>query len=137
MRWSIATSSRCIGHSALGERQAIGLTTDVVCHVYWRCSDVRVSSLWKVAPAVIAEARERILLAFNQHLERVAGIAPSTRARYLHRIRSFLRAAFGDRDPDCSQLRPEQVTALVPQCAERRALTSRKDPGTAAVRAFL
>ena len=88
------------------------------------------------APAVIAEPGEQILLAFNQHLERVAGIAPSTRARYLHLIRSFLRAAFGDRDPDCSQLRLEHVTAFVQQCPERWALTSRKDPGTA-VRAFL
>ena len=30
-------------------------------------------------PAVVAEPREQILVAFDQHLERVAGIAPSTR----------------------------------------------------------
>jgi integrase len=81
-------------------------------------------------------AQEQVLHAFDQHLEKVAGLAPTTRSRYGLLTRSFLTAVFGDREPDWAQLRPEQVVGFVQQRAEKRALTCRKDPG-AVVRVFL
>ena len=74
---------------------------------------------------------EHWLAAFDQHLEHVAGVAPSTRKKCLGFARSLLQATFGRSDPDSSQMRAEHVAAFVQTRAATRAPTCRKDPGDA------
>jgi site-specific recombinase XerD len=74
---------------------------------------------------------EHWLAASDQHLEHVAGVAPSTRKNCLGFARSLLQATFGRSDPDWSQMRAEHVAAFVQTRAATRAPTCRKDPGDA------
>ena len=74
---------------------------------------------------------ERWLMAFDQHLEQVAGVAASTRKNYLGLARGLLRAIFGESDPDFTKMQAEHIAAFVQARAEKRAPTCRKDPGDA------
>ncbi len=74
---------------------------------------------------------EHWLQVFDQHLERVVGVAPGTRKRYLGFVHALSRTIFGERYPDFSQIRAEDVAAFVQARAEKRAPTCRKDPGSA------
>jgi site-specific recombinase XerD len=76
---------------------------------------------------------EHWLQVFDEHLERVAGAAVSTRNNYLGFARALLKTVFGEGDPDFTQIRAEHVAAFVQARAEKRALTCRKDPGGAAL----
>jgi site-specific recombinase XerD len=74
---------------------------------------------------------EHWLDAFEEHLERVAGVSTGRRKCCLGFARSLLRMIFGEGDPDFAQIRAEHVTAFVQARAEKRAPTCRKDPGYA------
>jgi len=76
---------------------------------------------------------EHWLEAFDRHLEQVAGISAGRRKNCLRIARGLLQAAFGNSDPDFSQLRAEHVAAFVQTRAAKRAPTCRKDPGGAVV----
>ena len=74
---------------------------------------------------------EHWLRDFDRHLEHVAGVSPGRRKNCLGVARGLLQAAFGDGDPDFSQLRAEHVAAFVQTRAAKRGPTCRKDPGGA------
>jgi len=78
-----------------------------------------------------ASGTERWLEAFDRHLEHVAGVSAGRRKNCMHIARGLLQAAFGNSDPDFSQLRAEHVAAFVQSRAGKRAPTCRKDPGSA------
>jgi len=74
---------------------------------------------------------EHWLEAFDWHLEPVAGVSVGRRKNCLRIARGLLQAAFGNSDPDFSQLRAEHVAVFVQTRAAKRAPTCRKDPGGA------
>jgi site-specific recombinase XerD len=74
---------------------------------------------------------EHWLQAFDQHLERVAGVSTGRRKSCLRFARGLLQATFGNGEPDFSQLRAEHVVAFVQTRTEKRGPTSRKDPAYA------
>ena len=82
------------------------------------------------------EHTETWLLAFDQHLERVAGVSAATRNKHRSFARAFLTSVFGEGEPDFAQIRAEHVSTFVHVRAEKLALTSRKAPGET-LRVFL
>jgi site-specific recombinase XerD len=79
---------------------------------------------------------EQWLLAYDAHLEHVAGLALSTRQGYGHLVRRFISHCFGTESPDWSSLTAARITAFVSQEAALRRNTGRKQPAVA-VRSFL
>ena len=89
-----------------------------------------VSAQVEAAPGSVSGA-EHWLETFDRHLEHVAGVSAGRRKNCLHVARGLLQAAFGNSDPDFSQLRAEHVAAFVQTSAAKRAPTCRKDPSSA------
>jgi site-specific recombinase XerD len=95
-----------------------------------------------VAPAQVeaapssASGAELWLEDFDRHLEHVAGVSAGRRKNCLGIARGLMQAAFGDGDPDFSQLRAEHVATFVQTRAARRGPTCRRDP-SGAVLTFL
>lgn len=73
---------------------------------------------------------------FERYLERVRGVAPSTRTGYLREARGFLQHVFQEADPDWSQIGPEHVASYITMRAGQLSITCRRDPITP-LRAFL
>lgn len=73
---------------------------------------------------------------FEQYLERVRGVAPSTRTGYLREARGFLQHVFQKADPNWSQIGPGHVASYITMRAGQLSITCRRDPITS-LRAFL
>lgn len=76
------------------------------------------------------------LLGFERYLERVRGVAPTTRGGYLRETRGFLQHVFHEADPNWSRIGPEHVASYITMRAGQLTITCRRDPITP-LRAFL
>lgn len=73
---------------------------------------------------------------FDDHLERVAGAAASTRRQYELIVARFLQERFGSGEPEWSRLCADDLTSFAQKEAARRKGFGRKVPGVA-LRAFI
>jgi site-specific recombinase XerD len=78
----------------------------------------------------------RWLNRFDEHLERVAGAAASTRRQYELIAARFLHQRFGETEPEWSQICADDLSSFAQSEATRRKGFGRKVPGVA-LRAFL
>lgn len=76
------------------------------------------------------------LLGFERYLDRVRGVAPTTRSGYLRETRGFLQHVFQEADPNWSRIGPEHVASYITMRAGQLTITCRRDPITP-LRAFL
>ena len=76
------------------------------------------------------------LQGFERYLERVRGVAPTTRGGYLRETRGFLQHVFHEADPNWSRIGPEHVASYITMRAGQLTITCRRDPITP-LRAFL
>ena len=81
-------------------------------------------------------AEDRWLNRFAEHLDRVMGVADSTRAVYLRYARAFLKSCFESGPPDPSKLTAEDISGFVCRQVSRLKPSSSRLPVTA-TRAFL
>lgn len=77
---------------------------------------------------------ERFLSHFEEYLEQVRGLCPSTRSKHMRHVRRFLNQKFGASAPDWRSLEAEDMTRFVRREAPR--LSSPRDV-TASLRALL
>lgn len=76
------------------------------------------------------------LQGFERYLERVRGVASTTRTSYLRETRCFLQHVFQEAAPNWSRIGPEHVASYITMRAGQLPITCRRDPITP-LRAFL
>lgn len=86
--------------------------------------------------ALPPSAIDQWLVEYDAYLDRVAGLALSTRQGYRRIVRRFITACFGAERPDWRALTASMITAFVSQEATTRQRDGRKYPAIA-VRSFL